>query len=135
MSEAERLHRIDCLIWAIIASIGTFVLVAGFASHFAIAWSTFAAPAICAAAMGSGSWYYRRIRGDMRISTALGGTAQMVAFTAVGAPLSYLAASANFPLQDHMFDAIDRALGLDWKALLGWMNTWSSIHFIFTATY
>src|SRR5207245_10817541 len=49
-------------------------------------------------------------------------TAQVIAFAAVGAPLSYIAASANAPLWDHGLDVIDRALGLDWKALLGWMN-------------
>ena len=135
MSEADSLHRIDCLIWVIIAAIGTFVLAAGAASHFVIVWPTFVLPLGCAALMWSGSWYYRRVRGELRIATGLGGTAQMIAFTAVGAPLSYIAASANFPLQDHMFDAIDRALGLDWKALLGWMNAWSSIHLIFTLTY
>jgi PAP2 superfamily len=49
-------------------------------------------------------------------------TAQVIVFAAVGAPLSYIATSANLPLWDHGFDAIDRALGLDWKGFLAWMN-------------
>jgi membrane-associated phospholipid phosphatase len=42
----------------------------------------------------------------------------------VGAPLSYLAAAAagGLPLQDHALDAVDLALGFEWKTLLGAMN-------------
>ena len=50
-------------------------------------------------------------------------TAQLIAFAAVAAPLSYIAASANLPLCDAALDTMDRALGFDWKALLAWMNT------------
>ena len=42
----------------------------------------------------------------------------MAAFAAVAAPLSYVAASFGLPLHDAAFDAMDRALGFDWKALL-----------------
>jgi len=57
-------------------------------------------------------------RPDPRLASGLEATAQVVAFAAVGAPLSYLAAAANLPLQDHVFAAADRALDLDWRALL-----------------
>ena len=40
-----------------------------------------------------------------------------LAFAAVGAPLSYLAAAVNLPLQDQLFAAADRALDLDWRAM------------------
>ena len=53
-----------------------------------------------------GTW-----RSDPRLASGLNCTAQVVAFAAVGAPLSYIAASANLPLQDHTFDLLDRALG------------------------
>src|SRR5262249_20550102 len=43
-------------------------------------------------------------------------------FAAVAAPLSYLAASTPLPLQDELFDTIDRALWLDWKAMFAVMQ-------------
>ena len=39
-----------------------------------------------------------------------------------------LIASANLPLQDQVLAAIDRALGLDWKGLLAWMNASPTIY-------
>ena len=60
---------------------------------------------------------------DARLASGLFSTAQLIAFAAVAAPLSYIAASANLPLCDAALDTIDRALGFDWEALLTWMNT------------
>src|SRR5262249_38095877 len=62
------------------------------------------------------------VRPDVRLASALVSTAQVVAIAAVGTPLSYLAAAANLPLIDHTLDLMDKAAGLDWRALLGWMN-------------
>jgi membrane-associated phospholipid phosphatase len=51
----------------------------------------------------AGAWFYEVNRPDPRPAGALGGTAELMAFTAVGAPLSYIGASLD--------DAADRALG------------------------
>jgi hypothetical protein len=49
----------------------------------------------------------------------LNSTAQIIAFAAVGAPLSYLAARSGFPLQDALFDSRHRDwLHLDWTPLM-----------------
>ena len=63
------------------------------------------------------------------------GTAQIVAFAAVGAPFSYIAASLDLPLRDSWFDAADRALGLDWTSLLNWMDAHASLHPLFSIIY
>jgi hypothetical protein len=54
---------------------------------------------------------------------------------AVGAPLSYLAASAGFPLHDQAFDAADKALGFDWMTLLTWLNAHTTVLVVFRAIY
>jgi membrane-associated phospholipid phosphatase len=59
----------------------------------------------------------------------------VISFAAVAAPLSYLAAATNLPLQDHMLDAADRALGLDWQALLGWMNASPGVYAVLRPIY
>ncbi len=129
------LRRLDRLIWTMIALVAAIVLAATAVSDFRIEWRTFAAPGLGCLAMAMAGWFYRRWRSDLRLASGLNSTAQMVAFAAVGAPLSYLAASANLPLQDHAFDAIDHALGLDWRGLLGWMNSQSALHPLFLFPY
>lgn len=133
--EAPVLRRLDRLIWTTVAVVATIVLAATAVSDFRIEWRTFVAPALACAVLAAGAWFYRSWRSDPRLATGLSSTAQVIAFAAVGAPLSYLAASANLPLQDHAFDAIDRALGLDWRGLLGWMNSQSALHPLFIFPY
>ena len=129
------LHRLDSLIWMTIALVATIVLAATAVGDFRVEWRTFVAPGLVCLTLGLACWFYRRWRADLRLASALNATAQMIAFAAVGAPLSYLAASANLPLQDHAFDAIDRALGLDWLGLLSWMNSQSAMHPLFLVPY
>src|SRR5262245_61763123 len=129
------LHRLDRLIWTMIALVGAIVIAATAVSDFRFEWRTFVAPGLGCVTLALTGWFYRRWRSDLRLASGLNATAQMIAFAAVGAPLSYLAASANLPLQDHAFDAIDRALGLDWRGLLGWMNSQSALHPLFILPY
>jgi membrane-associated phospholipid phosphatase len=120
--DALALRRMDRLIWTTIAVVAAIMLAAPAVSDFRIVWHAFIAPALACTILVAAGWFYRCRRTDPRLASALTSTAQVVAFAAVGAPLSYVAASAAFPLQDHALDVIDRALGLDWKALLAWMN-------------
>jgi len=121
-------QRLDRVVWAVIAAVATIVLAAPLVSGFFLEWRSFAAPALAALALTAGAWFYRRHRPDPRVASGLETTAQVVAFAAVGAPLSYLAAAANLPLQDHLFDAADKAFGLDWRALLNWMNAAPTVY-------
>jgi hypothetical protein len=61
-------------------------------------------------------------RHDPQVMFALGSTAQLVLITALMTPLTYVAGAANFPLQDANLLAIDRALGLDWRAYVDFVN-------------
>jgi membrane-associated phospholipid phosphatase len=61
-------------------------------------------------------------RRDPQVMFVLGGTAQLVLVTVLMSPLTYVAAAANFPLQDGNLLAIDRALGLDWAGYVSFVN-------------
>jgi hypothetical protein len=54
-------------------------------------------------------------RRDPQVMFVLGATAQIVLITVIMAPLTYVAAALNLPLQDANLLAIDRMLGLDWR--------------------
>jgi membrane-associated phospholipid phosphatase len=131
------LRRLDRLIWAIVAMVATIILVALAVTSFRIEWRTFAAAGATVVILSAGAWIYRNWRPDQRLASALGCTAQLVAFSTVGAILSYLVAAvgAAFPLHDAMFEAADRALGLDWRGMLAWMNEQTLAHFVFMQSY
>jgi membrane-associated phospholipid phosphatase len=133
--DAHALRRLDGLIWAVVILVGGVVFLSTFMGTFRLAWLTFVAPAAVCAMLTAGGWFYTRYRPEPPLASALTGTAQMVAFAAVAAPLSYLAASAGLPLHDTAFDAADRALGLDWPRLLAWMNAHPWLHSVFWAAY
>jgi hypothetical protein len=129
------LRRLDRLIWAMIAAVAAIVLAAPFLSGFSIKWSTFVPPLLASAALTTAAWFYRRWRPDERLASGAENTAQLIAFAAVAAPLSYLAASANWPLQDQMLDVFDHTLHLDWRGLLNWMNASPAIHVVLHPIY
>ncbi len=62
------------------------------------------------------------LRRDPQVMFVLGGTAQIVLITAIMAPLTYIAASTNLPMQDANLLAIDRALHLDWAAYVAFVD-------------
>jgi PAP2 superfamily len=132
---AVGLRRLDGIIWALVAGVAGILLAASFTSSFHLVWRSFLAAGSTTLLFMLGYWFYETRRPDPRLSAALGGTAQIVAFAAVGAPLSYIAASLDLPLRDTWFDAADRALGLDWPALLAWMDAHSSLHPLFRIVY
>jgi hypothetical protein len=123
-ADPSTLHRLDRMIWALVGIMAAIVLAAPLVSSFYLEWRAFAPPAMATAGLCAGAWFYRNRRRDPKLASGLGCTAQLIAFAAVAAPLSYLAAAggAAFPLQDAIFDAADRAMGFDWKAMLAWLN-------------
>jgi membrane-associated phospholipid phosphatase len=119
----EHLRKVDHLIWSIVTMVTVVVLVSPVFSDFFLVWTSFGPPVVACLALCSAAWFYRRWRRDPRLAAGLECSGQLIAFAAVGAPLSYLAAAAGagVPLQDSVFDAVDRALGFDWMAMLRWL--------------
>jgi membrane-associated phospholipid phosphatase len=129
------LRRADRLIWSVIAITALIVLASSIVGPFHINWASFQAAAIAGSLLCIAGRFYATVRNDSRAASALICTAQIAAFAAVAAPLSYVAASAGFPLWDETFAAWDRQLGLDWMAWLATMNSLPVLHQIFAAAY
>ena len=122
--DAMTLRRLDRLIWSLILAVAVAVLAAPLISNFYLDVASFRPPVGACLALIAGAWFYRTWRNDPRLASGLESTAQLIAFAAVGAPLSYIAAAAGagIPLQDHIFDAVDHAMGFDWMALMRWLS-------------
>lgn len=124
---ADGLRRLDGIIWALVTGVAAFVLIAAAFSDFTIALKSYAAPASICLLLMLGASYYRDRRNEHDLASMLEGTAQIIAFAAVAAPLSYVAASVALPLRDATLDGMDRALGFDWTALLAIQHRWPGI--------
>jgi membrane-associated phospholipid phosphatase len=135
MNSHPGLRKADSIIWAVIAAVAVAALASTALSDFHLIWRSFWTPAVAVGLFVAGQWFYQAHRPDPRLAAALGSTAQIVAFSAVGAPLSYLAASLNFPLHDNWFEAADKALGLDWFGLLDWLKTHAYASFVLRQIY
>jgi len=127
-------RRLDFLIWSLIAAVAVVAGLGALAGGFSVVWKSFNAPAVAGVALVLLARFYRR-RADVRLATALDSTAQIMLFAAVGAPLSYLAASVNLPLHDNLFDALDKTFGFDWMALLAFMNAHPALQPFATGVY
>ena len=121
---AAGLRRLDGLIWALVALVAVLVLTVSAARGFTVEFRSFAAPGLTCLLLGLGARSHRDRRNEPKLASALESTAQIMAFAAVAAPLSYVAASLGLPLQDAMFDSLDRALGLNWRSMLAFIERW-----------
>jgi hypothetical protein len=107
---------------SMIAVTSITLAISAFYAGFELEWCSASRAAIASAALGSLVWLYRVRRPNERIAVSLVCVIQLIAFTSVAAPLSYVVASMGSPLWDQTFHAWDRALGLDWQAYLAFVN-------------
>jgi membrane-associated phospholipid phosphatase len=112
------------------------VIAATFLTPLRIDWRSFLIPVSCGALIAAAGWFYRSVRNEPRLAAVLTSTSQIIAFAAVGAPLSYLAATAGFPLQDALFDSWDHAwLHLDWTPIMQMVAERPNLHLVLLLAY
>jgi membrane-associated phospholipid phosphatase len=111
------------------------VLVAATAGHFTIGLKSYIAPVSVCLLLKLGAYYYSNWRNEQNLASTLETTAQLMAFAAVAAPLSYVAASTSLPLQDAALDHWDKALGLDWQEWLTLIRRWPQFFELMHAVY
>jgi PAP2 superfamily len=123
-ADVEPAWRLFKLNWAVLACLSAALAVSAALANFSIE------PTGLLASLGFVVVYagfahanaLSAARRDPQVMFALGATAQIVLVTVVMAPLTYVAAAINFPLQDANLLRLDRALGLDWAAYVGFVN-------------
>ena len=135
IGHAAGFRRLDGIIWALVAAVAGLELLAVAFDGFTLVLHSYAAPGVTCLLLLLAARYYGGRRKDPNLASALECTAQVAAFAAVAAPLSYVAASFGFPLYDAAFDSMDRALGFDWRALLELMQRWPEFHLAMRAIY
>ena len=120
MRSRARQRRHD---WATIAVTLVVAAAAGHQAGFHPKWGSWIAIGLLIAAFLALSQFYARIRqvDDGRIAETLHEAAILTACGPPLAALSYVVAASGRPLMDAHLEAIDIALGFDWKAWYEWV--------------
>jgi hypothetical protein len=110
--------------WIVLGAMGAVFAWSFTLGGFSVEWKGLAFSlgyvAVYAGFAQANAWSSRRR--DPQVMFVLGSIAQIVLVTVLMAPLTYVAAAANFPLRDAQLLAADRALGLDWAAYVAYVN-------------
>jgi hypothetical protein len=135
ISGHDRLQRADAAVWITIGAVA--MAVAGFSllGPFELDVGSFLIPGGVTALLAAGGWFYRSVRRDPRLGAILTSTAHIIGFAAVGAPLSYIAATAGFPLQDAALETIDRTIGVDWAQLMTFVSRHPGLQLVLSFAY
>ncbi|MGU9981250.1 phosphatase PAP2 family protein [Phreatobacter sp. HK31-P] len=112
------LGRPALAIWATAATLALLVAVTYPLAGLTLSFRDIALNAALCAVLLAGTACYTWLRPDERIARLLHAAPQFVLMTFFGGALSYSAMATNLPLWDATFDAMDKALGFDWPALL-----------------
>ena len=115
-------HSTDFAPWTLIAAAGAATSIGTACTGLSFDGASAGPPLVACLLLVALAALYRGLRPDPRLATTLMCCAQLVAFTACAAPLSYVAASAGRPLWDDALLSWDRALGLDWRSYLAFVN-------------
>jgi hypothetical protein len=131
----DHLQRADAAVWITIGVIAMAIVGFALLGPFELDLHSFLAPGIVTAVLAAGAWFYRSVRREERLGAILSSTAHIIGFAAVGAPLSYIAAAAGFPLQDAALEAIDRHLGVDWAQLMTFVSQRPQLQLVLSLAY
>jgi hypothetical protein len=122
--EAQAAWRLFAINWRLLALLALVLAVSFAISGFSFGLGGALVSYGFVALYGAFAYYNAKAphRRDPQVVYVLGCTGQIIFATCILAPLSYVAAAANLPLQDANLYAIDRALGLDWQAYVAFVS-------------
>ncbi|GJD62010.1 hypothetical protein MPEAHAMD_2159 [Methylobacterium frigidaeris] len=115
-------HRVRARLWLLILAAAVLAAAWMCAAGLALDAASTLLPAVSCAGLEVLATFYATRRPDPRLAVSLSCVAQIIAFSACAALLSYAVAATGGPLWDDTFLALDRSLGLDWLAYLHGLN-------------
>ena len=111
-------HRLQLSLLGIVALVVAVDLAWVRAGHFDVDGPAYGGIALLAIACAAGGIFYERVRMDDRLAAMLIGTSFLLGMSASFSVLNYLLITVAGPRIDAPLAAIDRALGMDWPAMM-----------------
>jgi hypothetical protein len=123
------------MLLAIVASAATADVVWASAGHFDIDAPAYGLLALLALALAAGGIFYDRVRPDPRLAAMLFGTSFLIGMSAAFSVLNYLLLTVAGQRIDQPLAALDRALGVDWPALMAFMAHYPLTNMVLQLVY
>lgn len=125
----------DTGIWSLIAVAAFGTVLCMWTTGLTFDWTSAVVPGLACLGLSGLAFFYHHGRPDARIAATLTGMAQLIAFSMVGATLSYAVASTGGPLWDDTLSRWDQAIGLDWRAYLAFVDARPALGVVYTVAY
>lgn len=115
-------RQLQLILLAIVAAAAGTDLVWVRAGHFAVDARGFGVIALLTLVCAAGAIFYERVRKDERLSAMLSGTSFLLGMSASFSVLNYLLLTVAGPRIDTQLASIDRAMGVDWPAMMAFVS-------------
>ena len=123
------------LLLAIVAALAATDAIWIAAGHFHIDGPAYAAFAFLTALLAGGGVFYAKVRKDERLTAMLFGTSFMLAFSNLASIFNYLLLTVAGQRIDGLLASIDRAMGVNWPAMIVWAHAHRSIDLVMMLVY
>jgi PAP2 superfamily protein len=127
--------RLQWMLFALVALVAGTDVVWALAGRFDVDAHAYAMLALLAAFLAAGGAYYTHIRKDERLAAMLFGTAFLIAMSASFSVLNYFLLTVAGPRIDQPLAAIDRAMGIDWPALMAFVAHYPRTNMVLQLVY
>ena len=105
------------------------------AAHFSIDWAAHLRIGAISAAFATGGVFYATLRKDERLSAMLLGTAFLISFSDLASITNYFLLTVAGTRIDAFLAGLDRALGIDWPAMIAWASRHRQFNLLLLAVY
>ena len=123
------------MLLSIVASAAAVDVVWAGAGHFDIDAPAYGLLALLALALACGGLFYDRVRRDARLAAMLFGTSFLIGMSASFSVLNYLLLTVAGQRIDAPLAALDRALGVDWPAMMAFMAHYPVTNMVLQLVY
>jgi hypothetical protein len=128
--------RLQAILLAIVAAAAAADVAWARAARFDVDTGAYASLACLAVVLAAGALFYEHIRKDARLAAMLSGTAFLIGMSAAFSVMNYFLLTVAGARIDGTLAAADRALGVDWPALIAvaahhpWANLFLQLIYI-----